>query len=143
MVKLDVMNGWSQADAAAQFLRCCGARQWAEQMAARRPFADERELFAAAEEVWRSLTPADWLEASFKAAARINDRRQYGYHWYVGNISTGPRRGMRWMAAMGNGGQRLAVFPELELVLVVTAGSYNRRSYADDLIGDVVLPSLQ
>lgn len=91
----------------------------------------------------RQVVPADWLEASFKPAVRINDRRQYGYHWYLGNISSGPRRGMRWMAAMGNGGQRLAVFPELELVLVVTAGSYNQRSYVDDLIGDVVLPSLQ
>jgi len=28
-------------------------------------------------------------------------------------------------------------------VVVVTAGSYNQRSYVDDLVGDVVLASLR
>ena len=42
---------------------CCGSRSWAEQMAERRPFTDESELFAAADKTWFDLTEKDWLEA--------------------------------------------------------------------------------
>jgi CubicO group peptidase (beta-lactamase class C family) len=92
------------------------------------------------------VVPAAWLEGSFKPAVRINERRQYGYHWYLGTVafdsSGGPRR-TRWVGAMGNGGQRLLVFPELELVVVITAGNYNQRgSTPDGLVTDLVLPSL-
>jgi len=90
----------------------------------------------------RQIVPAEWLAASFKPAVRINDRRQYGYHWYLSNSTSEARRRARWVAAMGNGGQRLAVFPELELVIVVTEGNYNHRSSSDDLIGDVILANL-
>ena len=36
------------------------------------------------------------------------------------------------------------VFPELELVVVITAGNYNLRTrVSEDVIAEVVLPSLQ
>jgi CubicO group peptidase (beta-lactamase class C family) len=95
----------------------------------------------------RQIVPADWLEASFKPAVKINDRRQYGYHWYLGNaafVSPEGRRRARWIGAIGNGGQRLFVLPELELVAVITAGNYNQRRPApDSVITDMVLPNLR
>jgi CubicO group peptidase (beta-lactamase class C family) len=95
----------------------------------------------------RQIVPAAWLEASLKPVVQINDRRQYGYHWYVGGIAfDGPegRRRARWSAATGNGGQRLVVFPQLELVVVITAGNYNQRSRApEDVFNEVVLPSVR
>jgi allantoicase len=42
---------------------CCGSRNWAQQMAARRPFAGERELFETADKIWATLARKDWLEA--------------------------------------------------------------------------------
>ncbi len=72
MVNLDRINSPSETEARAAFLGCCGARRWSEQMAARRPFASEAELFAAAEHVWRALPCEDWLEA-FTAHPRIGD----------------------------------------------------------------------
>jgi len=95
----------------------------------------------------RQVVPAAWLEDSIKPAARINDRRHYGYHWYHGyapyESSEGARRA-RWIGATGNGGQRLIVFPDLELVVVITAGNYNLRGRApDDIFTDVVLPSVR
>jgi len=95
----------------------------------------------------RQVVPAAWLADSFKPAAKVNDRRQYGYHWFVGNLPyAGPdgQRQARWIAAAGYGGRRLIVFPELELVAVITAGNYNPGTRAsEDLILEVVLPSLQ
>ena len=97
----------------------------------------------------RQIVPADWLEAAFKPAVRINDRRQYGYHWYLGEVAfkglEGPRK-ERWVGAIGNGGQRLFVFPGLELMLVITAGNYNQRdqgSPPERVITDVVLPNIR
>jgi CubicO group peptidase (beta-lactamase class C family) len=95
----------------------------------------------------RQIVPAAWLEDSFKPAARINDRRQYGYHWYVGNVpfdSSEGRRWARWIGAVGKGGQRLIVFPDLDLVVVITAGNYNLRGRApDDIFTEVLLPSVR
>jgi CubicO group peptidase (beta-lactamase class C family) len=95
----------------------------------------------------RQIVPAAWLEDSFTPAARISDRRQYGYHWYLGNAayeSPEGRRRARWIGAMGNGGQRLVVLPDLELVTVITAGNYNQPGRApDDLMNEVVLPSIR
>jgi 2-oxo-4-hydroxy-4-carboxy-5-ureidoimidazoline decarboxylase len=72
VIDLDVLNSWGEAEATAAFLRCCGSTRWAARMAARRPFAGEGELFAAAREVWRALALADWLEA-FAAHPKIGD----------------------------------------------------------------------
>jgi CubicO group peptidase (beta-lactamase class C family) len=95
----------------------------------------------------RQIVPAAWLDDSFKPAARINDRRHYGYHWYAGNApfeSPDGQRRAHYVGAVGNGGQRLVVFPDLELVVVITAGNYNLRGRApDDIFTDVVLPSIR
>lgn len=63
------------AEAARQeLLTCCGSRAWAKLLAIRRPFPDEEALLAAADEVWWSLSPDDWLEA-FRAHPRIGERQ--------------------------------------------------------------------
>ncbi len=66
------LNALSDAEARAALLRCCGATRWADQMNARRPFASEGALLAAATEIWRSLSRAHWLEA-FSAHPKIGD----------------------------------------------------------------------
>ena len=75
----------------------------------------------------RTIVPADWLEASFRPAAVVDDNRRYGYHWYTGELAVSGKTGTygtKWIGAFGLGGQRLFVFPELEFVLAVTAGNY-------------------
>jgi CubicO group peptidase (beta-lactamase class C family) len=95
----------------------------------------------------RQVVPAAWLEESLKPAIRINDRRLYGYHWYVGELAfngSEGRRRARWSAAVGNGGQRLLVFPELQLVAVITAGNYNQRNRTpEDLVNEVILSGIR
>jgi OHCU decarboxylase len=72
---LERLNSASAAGAQAELLKCCGSTDWARTMAARRPFRDARELLAAAEEVWWSLSEGDWLEA-FAAHPRIGGGRE-------------------------------------------------------------------
>ena len=71
----DVLARWNQAasaEATRQILSCCGSTAWAEQLAQRRPFADAPTLLALSDEIWRSLMPADWLEA-FCSHPRIGE----------------------------------------------------------------------
>src|SRR5437762_11398982 len=60
----------AETEAESELLKCCGAHAWARQVAARRPFADEAELFAAADEVWWSLGTDDWHED--RKSTRLN-----------------------------------------------------------------------
>jgi 2-oxo-4-hydroxy-4-carboxy-5-ureidoimidazoline decarboxylase len=71
-VDLDRINSWGRDEARAAFLKCCGSHRWAEGMVAKRPFADEAELFDAAERAWWGLDRTDWLEA-FAAHPQIGD----------------------------------------------------------------------
>jgi CubicO group peptidase (beta-lactamase class C family) len=75
----------------------------------------------------RAIVPADWLEASFRPAAIVDDGRRYGYQWYLGELALPGKTGTvaaKWVGAFGLGGQRLFVFPELDFVLAVTSGNY-------------------
>ncbi len=71
----EVLARWNDASreaATTQILPCCGSRSWAAEMAATRPFQDECALMAASDEVWRSLSESDWMEA-FNSHPRIGE----------------------------------------------------------------------
>ena len=73
---------------------------------------------------WESkqIVPADWLDQSFQTRAKVADL-YYGYHWWLGPQ---PTNGPRWVAGFGNGGQRLFVMPQFDLLVVIVAGNYNQ-----------------
>ena len=73
----------------------------------------------------REIVPPPWLRASVEPRAEVDGFVRYGYQWWLASSGVGDR-GVPWIAAFGNGGQRLFVLPELELVVVVTAGNYNQ-----------------
>ena len=60
---LDSFHRLSKRKAITTLMHCCGSRSWAEQLAERRPFADQSELVAAADKIWSGLAEKDWLEA--------------------------------------------------------------------------------
>jgi CubicO group peptidase (beta-lactamase class C family) len=101
----------------------------------------------------RRVVPVDWIERSTSPMVEVDEIRQYGYHWYLGKfaftVSTGPRwnrsRLERFWSAIGNGGQRLFVFPGLDLVVAITAGNYDTPDQwvpPTRVIREVVLPSI-
>jgi CubicO group peptidase (beta-lactamase class C family) len=94
---------------------------------------------------WRGaqIVPADWLEQSFRTRAKVNAIVDYGDHWWLGPRPAG---GQRWVAGIGNGGQRLAIMRRLDLVLVVMAGNYNQPDAVNlpvAITTEFVIPALR
>jgi OHCU decarboxylase len=71
---LTSLNSLSDTGAQQQFLKCCGSRLWAEQMAAARPFGSVANLHAAADRIWWSLDSEAWLEA-FRSHPKIGGKK--------------------------------------------------------------------
>jgi len=98
--------------------------------------------------VWNGhqVVPGDWLKRALTPAVAIADGRRYGYHWYLGASPAGPsQRWERWVGGIGWGGQRLYVFPALDLVVAQHCGNYDKpgteqRRINDAIITEVVLP---
>lgn len=68
------------------------------------------------------VVPRDWIEASFAPRARLEDGLRYGYFWWLAPQGEPPV----WSSGFGNGGQRLTVQPQHELVITLFAGNYNQ-----------------
>jgi CubicO group peptidase (beta-lactamase class C family) len=73
----------------------------------------------------RQVVPVAWLKESLQPRVDAEPLVRYGYFWWLGGTSVGDVP-TPWIAAFGNGGQRLFVLPELELVVAITAGRYNQ-----------------
>lgn len=71
---LEHLNSVAADDAAAEVLKCCGSKKWAQQVTAARPFASLDELIDRAEQIWWALEPADWLEA-FHSHPKIGEKK--------------------------------------------------------------------
>lgn len=105
--------------------------------------------------VWRGrhVVPASWIERVSTPVVDVDEIRRYGYHWYLGKFSFTVATGPRWSrsrlepfwSAIGNGGQRLFLFPGLGLVVAITAGNYDDPDQwipPTRVIREVVLSSL-
>ena len=96
----------------------------------------------------RQVVPAEWLSQCFTPRVSVNELQRYGYQWYLGDmefLTDGKVRLEHWVGAAGNGGQRLFVMPDLDLIVVVTAGNYSELEQwlpPIRVMREVVLPSL-
>jgi 2-oxo-4-hydroxy-4-carboxy-5-ureidoimidazoline decarboxylase len=88
------LNSLPVEEAKRAFLRCCGSKAWAAEMARRRPFAKAQDLFQAGEAAAGALQASDWREA-FSHHPRIGDiehlRDRYGA---TAEWSEGEQRGI-------------------------------------------------
>jgi CubicO group peptidase (beta-lactamase class C family) len=91
--------------------------------------------------VWegKQIVPADWVAES-TAKHSVVEGVDYGYLWWLKYLDAD---GVRYhsFAAQGNGGQKIYVFRDQQLVVITTGGNYNTQSPADELIKTYILPS--
>ncbi len=75
----------------------------------------------------RQIVSKAWIDASMTPRLEATGPYFYGYLWWLGR-SLHDGREVHWTAALGRGGQSIRIVPELDLVVVVTAGYYQDYS---------------
>jgi len=71
-LRINTLNALSVDEATHQFMQCCTATTWVNKMVQSLPFSDENELITFANEHWKGLAEADYLEA-FEGHPKIGD----------------------------------------------------------------------
>jgi CubicO group peptidase (beta-lactamase class C family) len=113
--------------------------------------------------VWRGrrIVDAAWVERSTKPYVQISpattglDKETFpefygegedSWAWHPNKLTSGERT-YREYEASGNGGQLLMVIPELELVVVFTAGNYRQGGiwgrFRDQIVPKEIIPSIR
>jgi 2-oxo-4-hydroxy-4-carboxy-5-ureidoimidazoline decarboxylase len=69
-----ILDSVEAAEARRQLTVCCGAHRWVEGMMSERPFGTADRATRAADRIWGTLGPADWLEA-FDHHPRIGEAK--------------------------------------------------------------------
>ena len=75
----------------------------------------------------RQIVSKAWIDASMTPRFEASNAYFYGYLWWLGR-SLHSGREVHWAGALGRGGQSIRIVPELDLVVVVTAGYYQDYS---------------
>jgi CubicO group peptidase (beta-lactamase class C family) len=75
----------------------------------------------------RQVVSKAWIETSTARKLKATDNQSYGYLWWLGRSQLNGRE-VQWIGALGRGGQSIRIVPELDLVVVVTAGYYQDYS---------------
>jgi CubicO group peptidase (beta-lactamase class C family) len=93
----------------------------------------------------RQVISRAWVQASMAEHSQV-DNVSYGYFWWRPWLNAETPSGsvhVDVVAAQGNGGQKIYIVPQYDLVAVFTAGGYNAESTPPNTImGKIVLPAL-
>ncbi len=87
----------------------------------------------------KQIISKDWVNQSLKKYSIVQGV-DYGYLWWNKYLDA---NGIRYYtyAAQGNGGQKIYLFQEQNMVIVITGGNYNSPSPSDELIKKYILPA--
>lgn len=87
----------------------------------------------------KQVISADWVKRSLSKHSVVQGVN-YGYFWWLKYLDSD---GVRYFgkAAQGNGGQKIFLWEEQNMVTVITGGNYNVQSPSDELIRRYILPA--
>jgi len=96
--------------------------------------------------VWKNfrIVSESWVKTSTQPHTRIDEQNEYGYFWWLKSFKFGEKSYAAFYMS-GNGGNKVAVFPALDMVAVLTSTNYNTRGMheqTDKLLTDYILASL-
>ncbi len=95
---------------------------------------------------WQGTRIVDeaWVKTSTQPHAQIDDETEYGYLWWLKTFKSGGK-GYPAYFMSGNGGNKVAVFPGLDLAVVITSTNYGTRGMHEQterLLTDYILAAV-
>ena len=91
------------------------------------------------------LLSSEWVKTSLRPHVEVDDDTLYGYLWWLRKFKTGERQ-VSAQLMQGNGGNKVALIPELDMVVVITSTNYNTRGMhqqTDRILSDYVLAAVR
>ena len=85
-----------------------------------------------------------WVRRSTTPHVRVDNRTSYGYLWWIRTYIKEDRDVTAWLM-LGNGGNKVAVFPELDTVVVITATNFGQpgmHQLTDVLLSELILTAV-
>jgi len=97
--------------------------------------------------VWKGsrLLDETWVKISTEPHAQIDDQTEYGYLWWLKAFKAAGKAYPAYLMN-GNGGNKVAVFPALDMAVVITSTNYNTRGMheqTDKLLTDYILAAVK
>jgi CubicO group peptidase (beta-lactamase class C family) len=92
----------------------------------------------------RTIVDAAWVKTSTQPHAQIDDQTEYGYLWWLKTFQSGGK-GYPAFFMSGNGGNKVAVFPGLDMAVVITSTNYGTRGMheqTEKLLTDYILAAV-
>ena len=93
----------------------------------------------------RQVVPESWVKASTHPHARIDEATEYGYLWWLKAFKAANASYPAFYMS-GNGGNKVVVFPTLDLTVVITSTNYSTRGMheqTDRLLTDHILRAVE
>ena len=90
----------------------------------------------------KQIISEKWIQESIKD--HVQEPRHYGYQWWRQTFEANGEYHEAFYAA-GNGGQFMFCFPDLDIVVVFTAGNYGQNFYKKQVVkmlSEVILPAI-
>lgn len=89
----------------------------------------------------KQVISKNWIEESLTKHSVIQGVN-YGYLWWLKYLEVNGTR-FSGKAAQGNGGQKIYIWEDQNMVTVITGGNYNSQSPSDELIQKYILPAFK
>jgi CubicO group peptidase (beta-lactamase class C family) len=90
----------------------------------------------------KHIVSESWVKSSTTPHAQIDEQTNYGYLWWLKDFKAGERSWSAYFMS-GNGGNKVAVFPQLGMVVVITSTNYNTKGMHEQmekLLTEYILP---
>jgi CubicO group peptidase (beta-lactamase class C family) len=97
--------------------------------------------------VWncRRVVSEQWVNASIRPHAQIGDETEYGYLWWLKTFHSDNNAFAAYFMT-GMGGNKIVVFPELEMVVVITSTNFairNAHQLTNQILTEYILAAIE
>jgi CubicO group peptidase (beta-lactamase class C family) len=93
----------------------------------------------------KQVVSSEWVKESTRPHAQVDSETEYGYLWWLKTRQSGSRTFDCWFMS-GTGGNRVEVYPQAGMVVVITSENYSLReahALSDQLLTKYILAAIE